>query len=147
MWLETARNFDKINTNSSFSFFQKSWIFLIHCPRTRFHRHEANIKCASPIQKELQVLKHQWRKRLFAQAVVCLLVRSSFSPPLATTCFIIPFSPVVGIRGRNQPFWNPSMGIISILWGNKRTHLWRWWWGGDRSGGGGRGHPLRDQRD
>lgn len=40
----------------------------------------------------------------------------------------------------NQPLWNPSMAIISILWGNKRgTHLWRWRWGGDRMmGGGGR---------
>lgn len=63
---------------------------------------------------------------MFGLAVVCLLVGSSLFPPSATACIITPFSPGAGVKGVNQPLWNPSMAIISILWGNKRTHLWRW---------------------
>lgn len=53
-----------------------------------------------------------------------------------------------GVKGLNRPLWKPSMAIISILLGNKGTHLWRWWWGCDRGtrGGGGvwEGSPAGD---
>lgn len=37
-------------------------------------------------------------------AVVVLFLRASLSPPLATTCIIIPPCPCAGVKGVNQPF-------------------------------------------
>lgn len=89
-------------------------------------------------------LKHQWRKSLFALAVVCLLLNPSFFPPLATACIITPFSSTFGIKGRNQPF-----GILQweslVFCGEIKGPICG---GGDEglTGGGQQdgGHPLRD---
>lgn len=95
-------------------------------------------RSTSWIQKE--VLKHPCRKSVFA-LVPCLFARGSlpFSLPWPPLASLHHSSPGIGVKEgglATQPLWNPSMAIISILWGNKGTHLWRWWWGADRRTGG-----------